>query len=114
MKNVYVVYGFDYHTKKDTSLTIDKRDITQFVCRVFAKMEDVEKYITQYFNKHATDDTVLNMSKLKNGYFSANMTNRQKDNGIIYGTEIEVTVQEITEEIGDCNLFGDIYSVFNG
>ncbi len=46
MKNVYVVYGFDYHTKKETSSTIDKRDITQFVCRVFAKLEDVEKYIT--------------------------------------------------------------------
>ncbi len=42
------------------------------------------------------------------------MTNRHENNGIIYGTVIQVTVQEITEEIGDSDLFEDIYDVFNG
>ena len=114
MERVYVVYGYDYEAKKEDSFTIDKRDITPYVCRVFARLEDVEKYIVDYFKEHASDDVVLNISKLKNGFFSANMTNRHENNGTIYGSVIEAKVQDVTEEIGDSNLFDDLFSIFNG
>lgn len=114
MKMVYVVYGYDYQAKKEARFTIDKRDITPYICRVFARLEDVEKYIVDFFKEHASDDTILNLSKSKNGYFSADMTNNHENNGIVYGTVIEVKPQDITEEIGDSNLFDDLFSVFNG
>lgn len=114
MEKVYVVYGYDYQAKKETSFTLDKRNITPFICRVFSRLEDVEKYVFDYYNEHVTDDVVLNMSKSKNGYFSANMTGRHENNGVIYGTVIEAQVSDVTEEIGDSNLFDDIFSIFNG
>ena len=48
MERVYVVYGYDYRAKKEAPFTIDKRDITPYLCRVFARMEDVEKYIVDF------------------------------------------------------------------
>lgn len=114
MEKVYVVYGYDYQAKKETSFTLDKRNITLFICRVFARFEDVEKYVFDYYKEHAADDVVLNMSKTKNGYFSANMTDRHENNGVIYGTVIEAQVSDVTKEIGDSNLFDDISCVFNG
>ena len=114
MKRVYVVYGYDYKAKKEARFTIDKRDITPYVCRVFARMEDVEKYIVDFFKEHASDDTILNLHKSKNGYFSADMTNAHENSGIVYGTVIEVMPQDITEDIGDSNLFDDLFSIFNG
>ena len=114
MERVYVVYGYDYRAKKEAPFTIDKRDITPYVCRVFARMEDVEKYIVDFFKEQASDDTILNLSKKKNGYFSADMTNAHENNGIVYGTVIEVMPQDITEDIGDSNLFDDLFSIFNG
>ena len=114
MKRVYVVYGYDYKAKKEARFTIDKRDITPYVCRVFARMEDVEKYIVDFFKEQASDDTILNLHKSKNGYFSADMINAHENNGIVYGTVIEVMPQDITEDIGDSNLFDDLFSIFNG
>lgn len=114
MKMVYVVYGYDYQAKKEARFTIDKRDITPYICRVFARQEDVEKYIVDFFKEHASDDTILNISKKKNGYFSADMTINDENNGIVYGTVIEVKLQDITEDIGDSNLFDDLFSIFNG
>ena len=114
MERVYVVYGYDYRAKKEAPFTIDKRDITPYVCRVFARMEDVEKYIVDFFKEHASDDTILNLHKSKYGYFSADMTNAHENNGIVYGTVIEVMPQDITEDIGDSNLFDDLFSIFNG
>ena len=81
---------------------------------MFARLEDVEKYVFDYYKEHAADDVVLNMSKTKNGYFSANITDRHENNGVIYGTVIEAQVSDVTKEIGDSNLFDDISSVFNG
>lgn len=114
MERVYVVYGYDYEAKKEDSFTIDKRDITPYVCRVFARLEDAEKYIVDYFKEHASDDVVLNISKSKNGFFSANMTNSHENNGKVYGSVIEAKVQDITEEIGDSDMFDDLFSIFNG
>lgn len=114
MERVYVVYGYDYQAKKEAPFTIDKRDITPYICRVFARLEDVEKYIVDFFKENASDDAILNLSKRKNGYFSADMTNAQENNGIVYGTVIEVKLLDITEDIGDSNLFDDLFSIFNG
>lgn len=114
MEIVYVVYGYDYEAKKEDRFTIDKRDITPYICRVFARLEDVEKYIVDYFKEHTPDDAVLNISKSKNGFFSANLTNSHEDKGKIYGSVIKAKVQDITEEIGNSDLFEDLYDVFNG
>lgn len=114
MERVYVVYGYDYQAKEETSFMLDKRNITPFICRVFARLEDVEKYVFDYYKEHAANDVLLNMSKRKNGYFSANMTDRHENNGVIYGTVIEVQVSDVTKDIGDSNLFDDLFSIFNG
>lgn len=114
MEKVYVVYGYDYQAKEETSFMLDKRNITPFICRVFARLEDVEKYVFDYYKKHAANDVLLNMSKRKNGYFSANMTDSHENNGVIYGTVIEVQVSDVTKDIGDSNLFDDLFSIFNG
>lgn len=111
-KRVYVVYGFDYTHKE--SECIDRRDLTQYICRVFAKMEDVEKYIMDFFKKFAADDATLSITKTKNGFMLAELKDMHSDKGVVYGTVIQIQTQEITEELGECNLFDDMHAVYNG
>lgn len=71
VKTIYVVYALDYSYKE--SENIDKRDLTQYVCRVFTRMADAEQYIMDFFKKFAADDATLSITKTKNGFMLAEL-----------------------------------------
>ena len=111
-KRIYVVYGLDYMNKE--SERIEKRDLTQYICRVFVKMEDAEQYIMDFFKKFAAEDATLSITKTKNGFMLAELKDMHSDKGVAYNTAVQVQTQEITEELGEYNLFDDMHTVYNG
>lgn len=112
VKTIYVVYALDYSYKE--SENIDKRDLTQYVCRVFTRMADAEQYIMDFFKKFAADDATLSITKTKNGFMLAELKDMHSDKGVAYNTVVQVQTQEITEELEEYNLFDDMHAVYNG
>lgn len=112
MKKVYVVSSLDYRHKGNEE--VNSEDITQYICRVFAKLEDAEKYITDYFNKWASPEAVYEMRKTKNGFIYANLTDKDLSSGVVYEEVFQLRTVDITEELGDNFLYDDKHTPFCG
>ncbi len=110
MACVYIVTGLDYRYEK--SEKVDERDMTHFICRVFAKLEDAEKYMTNFFNQWATEDSVFELRKTKNGFINAELKDKSKDGDSIYANVFRLTTQEVTEELGKNDLSDDMHNPF--
>lgn len=112
MKKVFVVSGLDYRHKEHEN--VDSRDITQYICRVFAKLEDAEKYITDYFDKWASPEAVYEMRKTKGGFIYANLIDEDTESGTVYGEVFQLRTVDITEELGENFLYDDKHAPFCG
>ena len=105
MAAVYIVTGLDYRAKENEN--IDERDLTQYICRVFSKADDAEKYIMDFFNNVATNYAHVDISRNKKGFIMAELKDKYTEKGIVYNSIFRVTTEVITDELGENNLYED-------
>lgn len=110
MARVYIVTDLDY--RYEESEKVDDRNMTHFICRVFAKLEDAEKYITNFFNQWATEDSILELRKTKNGFINAELKDKSKDGDTIYANVFRLTTEDVSEDLGEHDLYDDMHNPF--